>query len=179
MSQALLSIINLLTGLILIRRASQAQYGSFVLISGAAPLMVQLQNQLIAPLLTKRVTAAPDSERKSYVGGLLREQRYLQALVAAAGLLICAVVWLAGGALRTTALIFLAGAIAAVAALFRDFLRMMLVTYRRPYDVLRADVVYAALWNTCRLSSGCSTSSSIVTNRASRSAPPTIKISTR
>jgi len=146
MSQALLSIINLLTGLILIRRASQAQYGSFVLISGAAPLVVQLQNQLIAPLLTKRVTAAPDSERKSYVGGLLREQRYLQAMVAAAGLLICAAVWLAGGELRTTALIFLAGAIAAVAALFRDFLRMMLVTYRRPYDVLRADVVYAALF---------------------------------
>ena len=145
-SQALLSIINLLTGLILIRRAPQTQYGYFVLIAGAAPLLVQLQNQLISPLLTSRVTTAGDEERKNYVGGLLREQRQLRAIVALASLAVCCLVWFADVVPSETAVILFAGVIAAVAALFRDFLRMILVTYRRPYDVLRADVVYAILF---------------------------------
>lgn len=145
-SQALLSIINLLTGLILIRRAPQAQYGYYVLIVAAAPLLVQLQNSLIAPLLTSRVTIAGDEERRNYVGGLLREQRQLLAIVAAASLVVWCLAWL-GGALRPeTAAIIFAGVIAAVASLFRDFIRMVLVAYRRPYDVLRADVVFATLF---------------------------------
>jgi O-antigen/teichoic acid export membrane protein len=145
-SQALLSIINLLTGLILIRRAPQAQYGYYVLIAAGVPLLAQLQNQLVAPLLTSRVTIAGDEERKNYVGGLLREQRQLVAIVAAASLLGCSLAWL-GGALRPqTAAILIAGVIAAVAAMFREFIRMVLVSYRRPYDILRADVVYATLF---------------------------------
>src|SRR5262249_42901109 len=42
--------------------------------------------------------------------------------------------------------ILVAGVIASMASLFRDFLRLILVTYRRPYDVLRADIVYAILF---------------------------------
>jgi O-antigen/teichoic acid export membrane protein len=145
-SQALLSIINLLTGLILIRRASQAQYGYYVLIAVAAPLLVQLQNGLISPLLTSRVTIAGDEERKDYVGGLLREQRHLLIIVAAVSLIACCLVWIAGGVRPEVAVIVIAGVIASLATLFRDFLRMILVTYRRPYDVLRADVVFAILF---------------------------------
>lgn len=142
-SQALLSIINLLAGLILIRRAPQAQYGYFVLIAAGAPLLTQLQNQLISPLLTTRVTNAGDEERKNYLGGLIREQRQLLAIVAAASLIGCCLVWL-GGALRPQiAMILVAGVIAAVATQFREFFRLLLVSYRRPYDVLRADVVFA------------------------------------
>jgi O-antigen/teichoic acid export membrane protein len=44
------------------------------------------------------------------------------------------------------AVILVAGVIAAMASLFRDFWRLILVTYRRPYDVLRADMVYAILF---------------------------------
>lgn len=145
-SQALLSAINLLTGLILIRRASQAQYGYYVLIAAAAPLLVQLQNALIAPLLTSNVNTAGDAERKNYVGGLLREQRKLLAIVCASGLLVCCLVWLGGGVRPETALVLFAGVIAAMTALYRDFMRIIVITYRRPYDVLRADVVYAILF---------------------------------
>jgi O-antigen/teichoic acid export membrane protein len=145
-SQALLSVINLLIGLILIRRASQAQYGYYVLIAAAAPLLVQLQNQLVSPLLTSRVTNAGEEERRSYLGGLLREQRQLLAIVAAVSLLVCCLVWLAHGVRPETAVILVAGVIASLGSLFRDFLRMILVTYRRPYDVLRADVVFAIVF---------------------------------
>lgn len=145
-SQALLSVINLLTGLILIRGASQAQYGYYVLIAAAAPLLVQLQNQLIAPHLTTRVTIAGDQERHGYIGGLLRDQRRLLAVVAAASLLVCALVWFGDGIRPELAAILIAGVLAAAGSLFRDFLRMILITYRRPYDVLRADVVFAILF---------------------------------
>lgn len=144
-SQALLSVINLLAGLILIRRVPQAQYGYYVLIAGGAPLLAQLQNQLVAPLLTSRVTNATDAERKDHVGGLIRDQRRLLAVVAAAGLLVCFVVWFGGAIDHHTGAILVGGVIAAVATTFREFYRMMLVTYRRPYDVLRADVVFAVL----------------------------------
>jgi O-antigen/teichoic acid export membrane protein len=145
-SQALLSVINLLIGLILIRRASQAQYGYYVLIAAAAPMLVQLQNALVAPLLTSRVTTAADEERRNYVGGLLREQRQLLAIVATASLIVCYLVWLSGGVQPATAVILLAGVIAAMGSLFRDFMRLILVTYRRPYEVLRADVMFAIVF---------------------------------
>jgi O-antigen/teichoic acid export membrane protein len=145
-SQALLSIINLLTGLILIRRTPQAQYGYYVLVAAGVPLLAQLQNQLVAPLLTSRVTIAGDEERKNYVGGLLREQHRLVLIVAAVSVLVCCLAWLGGAVRPQTAAILVAGVIAAVATMFREFIRMVLVSYRRPYDILRADVVYATLF---------------------------------
>jgi len=144
-SQALLSVINLLTGLILIRRAPQAEYGYYVLIAGAAPLLAQLQNQLVVPLLTSRVTIAADEERKNYVGGLIREQRRLLAIVAVTGLIVCCLVWFGGALPAQTATILVVGVMAAVATLFREFFRMILVSYRRPFDILRADVVFATV----------------------------------
>jgi O-antigen/teichoic acid export membrane protein len=144
-SQALLSVINLLTGLILIRRAPQAQYGYYVLIAAGAPLLTQLQNQLISPLLTTRVTNSGDEERRNYLGGLIREQRHLLAIVAVVGLLVCCVVWFGGVLPPETAAILIAGVLAALATQFREFFRLLLVSYRRPYDVLRGDVVFAIL----------------------------------
>ena len=144
-SQALLSAINLLAGLILIRRAPQAQYGYYVLIAAAAPLLTQLQNQLISPLLTTRVVTAEDAERKNYVGGLIREQRQLLSIVAAVALIGCCLVWFGNALPRPTVWILVAGVIAALATQYREFFRLLLVSYRRPYDVLRADVVFAIM----------------------------------
>jgi O-antigen/teichoic acid export membrane protein len=145
-SQALLSVINLLTGLILIRGASPAQYAYYVLIAAAGPLLVQLQNNLVAPHLTSRVTGVGDEERRSYIGGLLREQRRLVAMITVAGLLVCGLLWLGGGVQPEAGVILIAGVIAAAGTLFRDFVRLILVTYRRPYEVLQADVVYAVVF---------------------------------
>ncbi|HEY4215046.1 MAG TPA: hypothetical protein VGM84_26465 [Steroidobacteraceae bacterium] len=145
-SQALLSAINLLTGLILIRGASQVQYGYYVLIVAGAPLLVQLQNSLVSPLLTSRVNVGSEEERKSYIGGLLRDERRLLVIVTLVGLLVCWLVWGFGGLRPETSVILVAGVIAAITTLFRDFSRMIVVTYRRPYDVLRADAVFAVLF---------------------------------
>src|SRR5580698_3033182 len=119
-SQALLSVINLLAGLILIRRAPQAQYGYYVLIAAGAPLLTQLQNQLISPLLTTRITTASDQDRKSYLGALIREQRHLLAIIAAIALVGCCVVWYGGALPATTTGILVAGVLAALAMQFRE-----------------------------------------------------------
>jgi O-antigen/teichoic acid export membrane protein len=147
-SQGLLSAINLLTGLILIRGAPPAQYAYYVLIASAAPLLVQLQNNLIAPSLTSHVNIAPDAQRKSYIGGLLHQQGQLMTAVVLAAVLVCVVIWFGTGVPAAVGIILIAGVLAAMGTLFRDSVRLILVTYRRPYDVLRADVVYAVVFVT-------------------------------
>ena len=120
-SQGLLSVINLLTGLILIRRVAQNQYGYYVLIVAAAPLLAQLQNQLVSPLLVRHITHSDDAQRKRFVGGLFREERYVIAIVAALSLAGACLVW-AGDALPgRTAVILFAGVLAALATLYREF----------------------------------------------------------
>jgi O-antigen/teichoic acid export membrane protein len=145
LSQGLLSATNLLAGLILVRRAPQAQYGYYVLIMSTVPLLAQLQSSFISPILQTQVTIAGADQRRNFVGGLLREQRLLMLVVAVASLLVCALAW-AGGAMNTVAaIIFALGVLAAVAWLFREFFRMVLVSYRRPYDVLKGDVAFSAI----------------------------------
>jgi O-antigen/teichoic acid export membrane protein len=143
LSQGLLSATNLLAGLILVRRAPQAQYGYYVLIMSAVPLLAQLQSSFINPILQSEVTIAAVDQRRNFVGGLLREQRLLMLVVAVASLLICAIAWACGALNTAAAVIFALGVLAAVAWLFREFFRMVLVSYRRPYDVLKGDVAFS------------------------------------
>ena len=145
-SQGLLSAINLLIGLILIRGAPPAQYAYYVLIASAAPLLVQLQNNLIAPNLNSHVNVAGDAERKSYIGGLLHQQGRLMTLVVVVAVLACGLVCWVAGVRPALGFILLAGVLAAMGTLFRDSVRLILITYRRPYDVLQADVVYAVVF---------------------------------
>ena len=145
LSQILLSATNFAVGIILVRRAPQAQYGYYVLINSAVPLLAQLQGAFITPSLQSRVTIAGPEPRREFVGGLLREQRLLLVAVAVASLVICSLAWGAGALQTPTAVIFALGSMAAVAALFRDFQRMLLVAYRHSVDVLRGDATFAVI----------------------------------
>ena len=145
LSQILLSATNFLVGVILVRRAPQAQYGYYVLINSAVPLLALLQGAFIAPSLQSRVTIADTEERREFVGGLLREQRLLLVAVGVASLVICALAW-GAGALHTEGTVIAAlGSIAAVAWLFRECRRMLLIAYRHSVDVLRGDAIFAAI----------------------------------
>jgi O-antigen/teichoic acid export membrane protein len=145
LSQILLSVTNFLVGIILVRRAPQAQYGYYVLINSAVPLLALLQGAFITPSLQSRVTIAGAAERREFVGGLLREQRLLLVVVGVTSLVMCALA-LGAGALQSEAMVIAAlGSIAAVAWLFRDCRRMLLVAYRQSMDVLRGDAIFAAI----------------------------------
>ncbi len=144
-SQALLSAASFAVGLLLIRHASDLQYGYFILASGAVLLIVSLQNSFLNPPLVNRITPLERPARSELVGGLYRDQnRVLQiggaiAFVSAAGL------WLGGVLDLHTGPLIVVTIAAALATLQRNFFRMVLLAHRRPQDVLLTDVCYVAL----------------------------------
>lgn len=143
--QALLSGSSFIVGLIMIRRTDDLQYGYYVLMLNAILLMVTLQNSFIQPQLVVRITTAGAAERADLVGGLYRSQRRLWPIFAAAVVLGALLTWWAGIFVGTTILVLIAAAGALTAALYREFFRMVLLGFRKPLDVLKADVVYVAL----------------------------------
>ena len=145
LSQALLSAGNLLVGLILIRRTVPEQYGYFVLVTTTLLLLSALQGAYIQPSLVLCLAAKNLEERRDFVGGLVREQ--IRRLLALAGLTAGILVVLRLLGLVSDAIVVLgfAGIAAALAALCREFFRMVLVAYRMPTAVLKVDIFYVAL----------------------------------
>jgi O-antigen/teichoic acid export membrane protein len=144
-TQAMLSAANLLVGLILIRRTTEAQYGYYVLVGNAISLLSGLQNAFIQPAMVTRMTRLDAAGRRDLIGGLFREQRALLPLFALLATGVTALLWAGGRLSAGTGIVMLAAGIAIAAALFREFFRMVLLGYRRPGEVFRADAVYAVL----------------------------------
>jgi O-antigen/teichoic acid export membrane protein len=144
-TQAMLSAANLLVGLILIRRTPEAQYGYYVLVGNAVALLTGLQGSFIQPAMVTRMTGLDSAGRRDLIGGLFREQRQLLPLFALLATSVTALLWISGRLPAGTGILMLAAGIAIAAALFREFFRMVLLGYRRPGEVFRADAVYAAL----------------------------------
>jgi O-antigen/teichoic acid export membrane protein len=143
--QAVLSATSLLVGLILIRRISDLQYGYYVLMTNSILLLVTLQAAFIQPQLVVRMSQADAAGRAELVGGLLRDQRRLWPLIPGLTGAVALPLWFFG-VLDASGLLVLLGATAAIiAALFRELFRMLLLSHRRPTDVLRADAVYVLL----------------------------------
>ena len=140
-SQALLSAANLLIGLLLIRRASDHQYGYYVLASSALILLASLQNAFFNPPLSVRLPRLDDAGRRDLVGGLYREQRRIAGTLAAVGAAIAIVLWGAGVLDARTGPLVLVTIAAAAVVLNREFFRMVLFAYRHASDVMRADAL--------------------------------------
>ena len=145
MTQAMLSAASLLVGLILIRGTTEQQYGYYILIINAVALLTALQNGFIQPAMVTRMTRSDLNGRRALIGGLFREQRQLLPIAAGVSALAVAGLYAAGVLPKSIALLILAGTLAVVAGLFREFFRMVLLGYRRPIDIFKADVVYVTL----------------------------------
>jgi O-antigen/teichoic acid export membrane protein len=144
-SQALLSAASLIIGLVLIRRASDHQYGYYVLGSSALILLASLQNAFFNPPLSVRLPRLDSAARAALVGGLYREQRRIAGTLALVAGGIAAVLWAAGVLDAQTGPIVLVTILAAVVVLNREFFRMVLFAYRHASDVLRADALQVAV----------------------------------
>jgi len=141
-AQALLSAGNLGVGLILIRRTTDSDYGSYVLVLNALMLLTQLQTQFIQPAMVAKMAGAAAAARANLIGRLYQAQRRLLpplALIAGASALI---LWLCGVVTLSSGWIIIAAIAAGVAALHREFFRMVMLGYRLPLDILKADTVY-------------------------------------
>lgn len=143
--QALISASNFAVGLFLVRRAADAQYGYYVLIATAVLLSTTLQGAFITPAMTLRLTRADDAGRADLVGGLLHDQGRVVPYAAVVTLIVAAGLWLTGHLDVSLAAILVSGTAAVIAAMRREFFRMVLFAYRLPTDVLKSDFVYCIL----------------------------------
>jgi O-antigen/teichoic acid export membrane protein len=143
--QALLSAGSLGVGLILIRNATNAQYGSYVLVLNALLLVTALQNNFIQVPMVHRMTRLDTLGRADLIGGLLRAQRRLVPFLGAAAVAITLALCLCGALSLHTTVLVLAAVAAALATLYREFFRMVLLAYRRPIEVMRVDLLYVVM----------------------------------
>ena len=141
-AQALLSAGNLGVGLILIRRTTDHDYGSYVLVLNALMLLTQLQTQFIQPALVSKMAGAAAAARANLIGRLYQAQRRLLPPLALIASLTTLVLWLAGIVTLSSGWIIIVAITAGVAALHREFFRMVLLGYRLPLDILKADTIY-------------------------------------
>lgn len=144
-SQALLSAASLAVGLLLIRRTSGEQYGTYILVANAFLLLTSLQNAFFGPTLILRMTPLDNAGRGALVAGVHREQRQVLRWVFAPLAVAIALLGLLGAMRGTTALLLLAAILAAPAALTREFFRSASLAQQRAQDVVRCDLLYALL----------------------------------
>jgi O-antigen/teichoic acid export membrane protein len=143
--QALLSAASFGVGLLLIRGTSDDQYGYYVLATSAVLLLVSLQNALFAPALASRIVRLDGAGRANLVGGLYRAQLRLMLALGLPLASVALVFWYSQRLDAQTGPVVLAAVVAAIAALYREYFRLVLLTHRRPTDILRADLGYVAM----------------------------------
>lgn len=141
--QAMLSAASFAVGLLLIRRASDGDYGAYVVVVGLIALALSLQNALVAPVLGLRMPHLDPLPRGALIGALQVAQA--RVLGGAGGVLLLAVcgLWALGRIASGTALWLLAGALAASMQLGREFFRRVLFGHGLALRVARHDAQYA------------------------------------
>ncbi|HUN94003.1 MAG TPA: oligosaccharide flippase family protein [Burkholderiaceae bacterium] len=144
-SQAIVSAASFLVGLILIRHQSAELYGYYVLVTTAMLLLGGLQFSYLGPTLIIRLANRDLAGRRDAVGGMLREQRKWIPVAGGAAAYLDGVLWWSGVLDDQIALMVAAAILAAMATMQREFFRMVLLAYRRPLDVLKADAAYVVL----------------------------------
>jgi len=143
--QVALSGANFLVGLLLIRKTSDVDYGSYVLAQSAISLLIAAQGAWLYGPLAVVALRQTSERRKEMIGALqVSQSRFLRR--GALPLLLIPPLLVVFGVQKTllgvvTAVTILAG----WAALQREYLRGTLLIYRRPHALFRADLVYVAV----------------------------------
>ena len=143
--QALLSGANFAVGLILIRRTSDLQYSLYILATNSLLLLTALQTSFIQPYIVRNLATLDVSGRHDLVGALIRTNRLWVPGLCGIALVSTVVLWAAQILTNDIALLVAACLIAGGVALSREFFRVTLFAYRRPSDVLRADLAFVAV----------------------------------
>lgn len=145
LSQALLSAGNFAVGLLLIRRTPHAQYGYYVLIITGVQLLAQAQLAFIQPSLVRCLATADLGARRDFIGGAYREQRRRLLAFAAIASFVVTILWYVQVLDQSTAVLVFAAIFAALATLYREYFRMVLLAYRIPLKAFQVDVFYVLL----------------------------------
>jgi O-antigen/teichoic acid export membrane protein len=141
--QVVLSGTNFLVGILLIRYATDRDYGLYVLVQSALLLVVTIHNSwLTGPLAILTPKLQPD-ERWRTIGSVKRIQRHFLSLIAVPLLLVPFVGFLTDRLSGLVATVVAIGILGGWASLRREYLRSVLLMYSRTQTLLGADSVYA------------------------------------
>jgi len=140
--QALLSGANFAVGLILIRRTSDLQYSYYVLATNALLLLTALQTSFIQPYVVSNLTTLDAADRHNIVGALVRTSSRWVPVLCGISIAVACALWGAQQIQPDTALLVAVCLLAGGLALSREFFRITLFAYRRPSDVLQADLAF-------------------------------------
>lgn len=143
--QAMLSAANFGVGLILIRYAAEAQYGYYILAFNTMMLLTTLQGTFIGTPMVIRLPGLDQAARRQWMGSLLRDQKWLGAAGGALALVVTLAGWAMGLFDGESTLVVVAAIGLVLAALYREYLRGILLMYHRPQQVLGADAIYVAV----------------------------------
>jgi len=143
--QAMLSAANFGVGLILIRYAPEAQYGFYILAFNTMILLTTLQGTFIGTPMVIRLPTLDEGHRRQWMGSLLRDQKRWGLLGGVLALAATGGGWAAGLLDHQSATVVVAATMLVLAALYREFLRGILLMYHRPHHVLAADAVYVVV----------------------------------
>jgi O-antigen/teichoic acid export membrane protein len=143
--QAMLSAVNFIVGLLLIRHTTDLDYGSYVLVQTGVALLVSLQGAWLGGPVSVLAPKKDAATRRAMVGVAYFHQRRLGLQLLALCAVLTVVLAALGGAGGVGPAIFAAGALASWAAIERDYLRSVLLIYQRPQVMLLVDVAYVAV----------------------------------
>lgn len=141
--QALLSAFNLAVGLAFIRFASKPEYATYALATTGLLLLQSVQNAVVNSPLATLAPAADAARRVAVDSAGWRLQARLMLVALGTGVLLSALVWLAGQ--QHWAELLGACTIAALGLMAREYRRAQCFLSHDAWRALRADALYAAL----------------------------------
>jgi O-antigen/teichoic acid export membrane protein len=144
-SQVILAAGNFAVTLILLRYASNEQYGAYVLVFSGVLILASLQGALVGPAMVNRLNQLGPEGRADLIGGLYAGQRWALPRVFGVCVVGIAVVWSIKKFDSATTWLMLVALTGAWTGLYRQFFRMVSNAYRNAAAVLHADLAYAAL----------------------------------
>ncbi|MDO9452824.1 MAG: hypothetical protein Q7J29_08175 [Stagnimonas sp.] len=143
--QAMLSATNFIVGLLLIRNASDQDYGHYVLAFSTLLLVTSFQGSLIGGPLAVLAPKRDAEAKRVMVASLHRRLRQFSNRLTPVVLALLAVATVAVPLNWEYALLGAAFVITTHTAIEREYLRSSLMLYSRPQAVLAVDAVYSAV----------------------------------
>jgi O-antigen/teichoic acid export membrane protein len=144
--QILLSVANFVVGFLLIRKASDSDYGLFVLVQSTVQLLITAQGAWLSGPLAIVASKRTPEIRRAMVGAMETAQRRFVWRVALVAICIPPIGYTTKIWDGFTAIVIALAVLAGWTMLQREYMRRVLLIYSRANTLLAVDAVYVAIF---------------------------------
>jgi len=145
LDQAMLSALNFLISIILIKTVSKEEYGYYAIAFSISQLLIWIHNSIVNAPLAVLLVEKNGSQKNQYSASLCYGQFF--AILPAVSLgIACAGLLLYWDPDTTKASIVAAVSLSAIGILFREFLRALFFAEETPIQVLKLDMYYSVIF---------------------------------